>query len=234
VTAARGAGSSRLRILVADDHALLRRGLCDVLAEAGDMEVVAEASDGAEAVRLARALRPAGLDLVLMDVDMPGLDGIAAARQITAEHPDMPVVMLTVSALESDLLRAVEAGAVGFLTKSLAPDALLRALRDFRRDGALPMSPTMAARVLRHFRRMTAAHQVQPAARVAETPAEHRLTTREQEVLELIAQGARDREIASDLGLTVHTVKKHVKSLLHKLDARNRVEAVARLRHRNG
>jgi two-component system NarL family response regulator len=228
-----GAGSSRLRILVADDHALLRRGLCDVLAEAGDMEVVAEASDGAEAVRLARALRPVGLDLVLMDVDMPGLDGIAAARQITAEHPDMPVVMLTVSALESDLLRAVEAGAVGFLTKSLAPDVLLRALRDFHRDGTLPMSPTMAARVLSHFRYTSRAQHGEPPARAAEESAESRLTAREREVLELVAQGARDREIASHLGLTVHTVKKHVKSLLHKFGARNRVEAVAHLRHGN-
>ena len=220
------AGPRRLRILVADDHALVRRGLCDVLDEAEDIEVVAEAGDGAEAIQLARALRPNGLDLVLMDIDMPGLDGIEAVRRLTAEHPDLPVVMLTVSMLERDLLAAVEAGAVGFLSKSIAPDALVRALRDFHRDGALPMSRTMAARVVGHLR--AAAHREQPACGAADESSAPKLTAREREVLELMSRGARDREIGDRLGLSQFTIKKHVKSLLHKLGARNRVEAVTR------
>jgi DNA-binding NarL/FixJ family response regulator len=220
------AGPRRLRILVADDHALVRRGLCDVLDEAEDIEVVAEAGDGAEALQLARALRPNGLDLVLMDIDMPGLDGIEAVRRLTAEHPDLPVVMLTVSMLERDLLAAVEAGAVGFLSKSIAPDALVRALRDFHRDGALPMSRTMAARVVGHLR--AAAHREQPACGAADASSAPKLTAREREVLELMSRGARDREIGDRLGLSQFTIKKYVKSLLHKLGARNRVEAVTR------
>jgi DNA-binding NarL/FixJ family response regulator len=221
-----GAGPGRLRILVADDHALVRRGLCDVLAEAADIEVVAEAGNGAEAVQLARALRPNGLDLVLMDIDMPGLDGVATVRRLTAEHPDLPVVMLTVSVLERDLLAAVEAGAVGYLSKSIASDGLVRALRDFHRDGALPMSRTMAARVLGHLR--AAAHRGQPACGAANESSTPKLTPREREVLELMSRGARDREIGDHLGLSQFTIKKHVKSLLHKLGVRNRVEAAAR------
>ena len=220
------AAHGRLRILVADDHALVRRGLCDVLAEAGDLEVVAEAGDGAEAIQLARALRPHGLDLVLMDIDMPGMDGIDTARRLTAEHPDLPVVMLTVSALDRDILAAVEAGAVGFLSKSIAPDALVRALRDFHRDGALPMSRTMAALVLGHLR--AAARRELPACGAADVLSRPKLTPREREVLELMSRGARDREIGDRLGLSQFTIKKHVKSLLHKLGVRNRVEAAAR------
>jgi DNA-binding NarL/FixJ family response regulator len=221
--------SRRLRILVADDHTLFRRGLREVIDEAEDMEVVAEAADGEQAVRLASQLRPDNLDLVLIDLDMPRLDGIAATERIVATDPTLPVVILTVSGEEVDMLAAVRAGAVGFLTKTLSPVALTRALRDFHRDGALPMSRIMAARLLAHLRSLTAPEfGGVPAARTSgEQMVLPSLTTREQQVLELIALGSRDRDIAGQLHLTENTVKKHVKNILHKLGARNRAQAAA-------
>jgi two-component system nitrate/nitrite response regulator NarL len=217
-----------LRILIADDHAFFRRGIREVLEEQADMRVVAEVADGEEAIRRVRELGTRGLDLVLMDIEMPGLGGIAAVRRLLAEEPGMPVIMLTVSTAEDDLIAAARAGAVGFLNKSLAPAALVRALRDFHREGALPMSRTMAARLLTHFRQVAAA--VPPdAPSPAGAPAEQ-LTPREREILALLASGARDREIAAQLSLAENTVKTHVQNILRKLGARNRTAAVARLR----
>jgi DNA-binding NarL/FixJ family response regulator len=182
---------------------------------------------------MVRDLRPDGLDLILMDIDMPGMDGIATTERIAAEHPNLPVVMLTVSTLDRDLFEAVRVGAVGFLSKSLSPDALVRALRGFRRGESLPMSPALAQKVLGYFKGVPTAAP-QPVTMVASTEpqlADTGLTSREQEVLELIAQGARDREIAERLVVTESTVKKHVQNILRKLHARNRVEAVAHLRN---
>ena len=221
-----------LRMLIVDDHAVFRRGIREVLNEEEDMQVVAEALGGEPAIQMVRDLRPAGVDLVLMDIDMPGMDGIATTERIAAEHPTLPVVMLTVSTLDRDLFEAVQVGAVGFLSKSLSPDALVRALRGFRRGESLPMSPALAQKVLGYFKGVPMAAP-QPAATVPSAeaqPADTGLTSREQEVLELIAQGARDREIAERLVVTESTVKKHVQNILRKLHARNRVEAVAHLR----
>jgi two-component system NarL family response regulator len=176
---------------------------------------------------MVRELRPHGLDLLLMDIDMPVLDGISATAQITAEYPEISVVMMSVSTLDRDLFEALRVGAVGFLSKSLSPDALVRALRGFKRGESLPMSSHLAHKVLGYFKGAPAEPQPQS---IETQQAETSLTPREQEVLELIAQGARDREIAERLIVTESTVKKHVQNILRKLHARNRVEAVARLR----
>lgn len=217
----------RLRLLIVDDHAFFRRGIREILNEEEDMEVVAEASNGEQAIQLVRELRPDGVDLVLMDIDMPVLGGITATAQITAEHPDMPVVMMSVSTLDRDLFEALRVGAVGFLSKSLSPDALARALRGFKRGESLPMSSDLAQKVLGYFK----GGPIEPEPPSIEPQqAETTLTPREQEVLELIAQGARDREIAERLIVTESTVKKHVQNILRKLHARNRAEAVAHLR----
>jgi len=222
-----GGTDRRLRLLIVDDHAFFRRGIREILNEEEDMEVVAEASSGEQAIKLVRELQADGLDLMLMDIDMPGLDGISATAQIAAEFPDMPVVMMTVSSLDRDLFEALRVGAVGFLSKSLSPDALARALRGFRRGESLPMSSDVAQKVLGYFK----GAPVEPQPPSVETQrAETTLTVREQEVLELIALGARDREIAERLIVTESTVKKHVQNILRKLHARNRAEAVARLR----
>jgi DNA-binding NarL/FixJ family response regulator len=218
-----------LRILIADDQAFFRRGIREVLNDEEDMQVVAEALDGDQAVRVARELRPDGLDLVLMDIDMPHLDGMAAAAQLGIEDPGLPVVMLTLSTLDRDLFEAVRVGAVGVLTKSLSPAALVRTLRGFHRGESLPMSPAMAQTLFALIRRGDFGSTLPGSKQQA-----FDLTPREREVLERIAHGARDREIAEHLTVTESTVKKHVQNILRKLHARNRTEAVARLRTLTG
>jgi two-component system NarL family response regulator len=212
-----------LRILLADDHEPFRRAMRGVIDSQDDMQIVAEAADGAEAVRVSLGLRPDGLDVVLMDIDMPRLDGIKATQQITAADPDLPVVMLTVSTLDRDLFEAVRVGAIGFLSKGLSADAVVRALRSFHRYESLPLPRAMASKVLAYFQQRQDTTKPAPAVGGG-------LSSRELEVLELIARGARDREIASILVVSEGTVKKHVQNILRKLHARNRAEAVARLR----
>jgi two-component system NarL family response regulator len=215
-----------VRILIVDDHAFFRRGIREVINDEEDMEVVGEALDGEQAVQMVKQLRPERLDLVLMDIDMPRMDGITATELITGDDPDLPIVMLTVSTLDRDLFEAVRVGAVGFLSKSLSPEALVRSLRGFHRGESLPMSPSMAQKVLGYFQQSSASSS---RVQVVE-PSDITLTARENEVLELIATGARDREIADQLVVTESTVKKHVQNILRKLHARNRAEAVARMR----
>ncbi|HEX3244835.1 MAG TPA: response regulator transcription factor [Chloroflexota bacterium] len=220
-----------LRILLVDDHPFFRHGIRDVLDGEADLRVVAEASGGEAALQQARELRPDGLDLVLLDLDMPDISGITVARRILSEDPELPIVILTASTMDGDLLEALQAGAIGFLSKALTPAAMVRALRAFHYDRVPPLAPSVAAR-------LQAAFRAGPPAREetrAEQPAVNgttkgTLTDREQEVLELLAGGARDREIAEQLVLSESTVKKHIQHILRKLDARNRMEAVARLR----
>jgi DNA-binding NarL/FixJ family response regulator len=220
----------RLRILIADDHTLFRRGIRDVIDEAEDMQVVAEAADGEQALRLVAQLRPDQLDMVLMDIRMPRLDGVTATQQIVAADPSLPVVVLTVSDEDEDLFAAVRAGATGFLSKGMTPGALTRALRDFHRERALPMSRRMAMRALTYLQSVVAPVCPPPpgGASAAEQMTLQALTGREQEVVQLIALGARDRDIARQLHLSENTVKKHVKNILDKLGARNRAQAAAR------
>jgi DNA-binding NarL/FixJ family response regulator len=222
---ARDAPPRQLRVLVADDHGPFRHAIAEVISAEPDMQVVAEAADGEQAVWLARSLRPDRLDLVLMDIDMPQLDGIRATEQINVADPTLPIVVLTVSTLDRSLFDAVRAGAVGYLSKGLESSALIRALRDFHLDDALPMSRVMARKVLAYFQQQGRA-ELQSGA--VETKSG--LSPREHEVLELIARGAHDREIAEQLVISERTVKKHVQSILRKLHARNRAEAVARVR----
>jgi DNA-binding NarL/FixJ family response regulator len=213
-----------LRILIADGDAFFRRGVREIVNEAAGMQVVGEAADGEQAVQLARELRPHQLDLVLIDVDLPRLDGISATQQLIRNDPELAVAMLTLSTLDQDLVNSVRSGAVGFLSKNLAPDALVRALHGFQRGESLPMSRAMGQKLL-GIVRQTAAPQ-----RSAVEPTTPNLTPREKEVLELVAHGARDREIAHQFVISESTVKKHVQNILRKLQARNRAEAVARLR----
>ena len=213
----------RLRVLIADDHEGFRHELRSVLAREPDFAVVAEGSNGAEAVMRARALRPSGLDLVLMDIAMPVMDGLEAAADIAATDPSLPIIILTVSRLERDLFAGVDSGAVGFLNKDLSPAMLVRTLRDFRRRGSLAMSRPMASKALDHLRQRRSGGP-------RPLDGEAGLSSREHEVLTQIARGAHDGEIAAALAVAESTVKTHVRHILRKLGARNRAEAVARFR----
>jgi DNA-binding NarL/FixJ family response regulator len=208
-----------LRILVADADPFFRRGVREILNEAGDMRVIAEASDGEQAVQSARSLGHAGVDLALIDLELPRLDGLVASERLTSEVPGLAVVILAVAVDLDFLLRAVRAGAVGFIEKRVAPEVLVRAIRTFQRGEGLPLSRAHGEQLLQIVRSATAPRPP-PAEDVA------LLTAREKEVLALVATGARDREIARQLVVGESTVKKHVQNMLRKLKARNRAEAV--------
>jgi len=207
-----------------DGHDEFRRGLCWRLTRAPGLQIVADESNGRDAILRVRELRPHGVDLVLMDIDMPIMNGIAAAAEITATDPSLPVIILTDSILDRDLFSALDSGAVGFLNKTMSAAALIRTLRDFHCNGSVPMSRRMAARALAHLQRQRAARAVgEPSVATG-------LTVREQEVVKHIAHGAHDHEIAAALLVAETTVKTHVRNILRKVGARNRAEAVARFR----
>lgn len=203
-----------VQVLLVDDHALFRRGLGLVLGAEPDIEVVGEASHGAEAVDRAAELQP---HVVVMDVRMPGMGGIEATRRIRQAQPATRVVMLTGSAEDDDLLGALRAGATGYLLKEISIEEIAPAVRAIARGQAL-VSPTMAARLVAEFnalsRRVDEQHDHAP-----------RLTDREIEVLRLVARGCSNREVAAELVIAENTVKNHVRNILEKLQVRTRMEA---------
>jgi len=204
---------STIRVLIADDHALFRRGVASLLAVESDFEVVGEAADGRQALEMARELMP---DVILMDISMPVMDGLAATRQIKAEIPYVWIVILTASDGDRNLFEAVKSGAQGYLLKNIEPQALYGTLRGVVR-GEAPVSRVMAGRLLDEFARQ--ARQAAPAAPAAE------LTGREREVLELVSRGRSNKEIAVALAIAENTVKNHLKNILEKLHLKNRVQA---------
>lgn len=201
-----------MQLLLVDDHALFREGLVRLFAYQPDFTVVGEAANAAEAVALARRVRP---DLVLMDIDLPGEDGIAATRRLKAELPDTTVVMLTVYDDTDVLLQAIKAGAQGYLVKNIRSAELLEQLRNMA-QGEAPISRRMATRLLQEFHRHS--EPLEPEAD---------LTARELEVLELVAARLANKEIAARLGISEHTVKNHMKNILGKLHLRSRRHAAA-------
>ncbi len=205
-----------IRVLVADDQAMVRAGFAALLAAQPDVEVVGQAEDGAEAIALALATAP---DVVLMDVRMPVLDGIAATRRIVAECPGARVVVLTTFDVDDYVLDAIRAGASGFLTKDAPPDELVAAVRVVARGDAL-LAPGVTRRLIE---RLAAAPE--PAA-VASTATLDGLTQREREVLVEVARGRSNQEIAAALVIAEQTVKTHVSRVLGKLGLRDRAQAV--------
>ena len=208
--------TTTIRVLIADDQALFRRGLYVVLGTEEHIEVVAEAADGEEAIALAAELVP---DVVLMDVRMPRINGIEAARRIRQDNPGTKVVMLTVSDDEEDLYEAVKAGANGYLLKEISVEEVAKAIRVVVQGQSL-ISPTMASKLLTEFNNL---------ARKAEERQQYptpTLTTRELEVLKLVAKGMSNREIADALYISENTVKNHVRNILEKLHLHSRMEAV--------
>ena len=203
-----------MRILIADDHALFRDGLRSLLQSRGH-EVVGEARNGRQAIELAQELKP---DLVLMDIQMPELDGVSATRELTAQLPDVKVVALTASEQNETLFDAIKAGAQGYLLKNLEADEFF-ALLDRANAGEPALTPNLARKLLQEF--------AKPAARPSTEPDADALTDREREVLELMVEGVTsNRKLASRLGLSENTVKFHVRNILDKLRLHTRAEAV--------
>lgn len=207
-----------MKVLLVDDHPLVRDGIASLLAAKG-LDVIGEASDGLDALHKARELRP---DIILMDIRMPGMDGLEATRLIKTEMPEIKIVMLTVSDDDQDLFESIRSGAEGYLLKSMNGEQFLELLAGVDR-GEAPMSPGLAAKILHEFAH-SAGHRRQPKA-----VAPHRvvLTDREQDVLQLVVKGLSNKEIADALTISENTVKFHLKNILAKLHARNRTEAVA-------
>ncbi len=213
-TTDRGQARPVVRVVIADDHELYRRGMGVVVELDGSARIVGEASNGDEAVAVCARLRP---DVVLMDVRMPGVGGIDACRRIGIECPETRILMLTMSDDESDLFEAIKAGASGYLLKDLPGEEVAEAIRKVH-DGQAIIPPGMAATLLREFGRLS--RDSGPSA----SP-DTRLTEREVEVLRLVARGLANREIADSLVISENTVKNHVRNILEKLHLHSRVEA---------
>jgi len=205
-----------IRVVIADDHALFRRGLEMVLATEPDIEVVAEANNGKQAYEAAVEHMP---DLVLMDVRMPAHGGIDAAKRIKDAVPHIKILMLTISDEEEDLYDAIKAGASGYLLKEISIEEVADAIRSVRAGQSL-ISPSMASKLLTEFAAMARKDEEKQ-----QMPAP-RLTDREMEVLTLVAQGLNNRDIAKALFISENTVKNHVRNILEKLHLHSRMEAV--------
>ena len=204
------ASEARVRVLIVDDHAIVRKGIRALLSEVDGFEVVGEADNGQEAVLRAQESSP---DVILMDLLMPGMDGIEATRQITSRQPKARILVLTSFAADNKVFPAIKAGALGYLLKDSTPDELVRAIRQVHR-GEPSLHPTIARKLLQEF-----AHPAELQ------PAPEALTAREMEVLRLIAQGLSNQEIADRLVVSEPTVRAHVSRILGKLHLASRTQA---------
>ncbi len=197
-----------IRVLVVDDHFVVRKGVCALLAEAGGIDVAGEAGDGEEAIAEARRLAP---QVILMDLRLPGIDGVTATRAILSEQPDVGIVALTGTGVEEEVMAAIEAGALGYLAKTSPREDFVTAIQRVAR-GELWLPPHLTRRLLAHVK-------LHPAS------APEALTEREREVLGLMARGWSNRQIAQELRIADITVRTHVSHVLGKLGVSNRVEA---------
>jgi len=204
------AAAGRIRVLIAEDHTVVREGLCALIEARPEMEVVGQAADGVEAVRQAHALRP---DVILMDLVMPRKGGVEAIAEIKAEQPETRILVLTSFAEDQLAFEAIKAGATGYLLKDTSSRELLQAIHDVYR-GELSLHPSTALKVIRALHRPAEPTQAGAA-----------LTGREVEVLKLVAQGLSNQEIGLKLGVSERTVTTHVSSILGKLHLANRTQA---------
>jgi DNA-binding NarL/FixJ family response regulator len=200
--------TEHIRLLIVDDHMVVRAGLRDVLSSQPDFEVIAEATNGVEAVTLADRLKP---DVVLTDLAMPQMDGVTAIGRIKAEHQDIQILVLTTYDSDSDVLPAIEAGAIGYLLKDAPREELYEAIRAAAQGKPL-LTSAVAARLMERMR----------------SPTVEALSTREIEVLKLVARGANNREIADQLYITQATVKSHLIRIYGKLNVSDRTAAVTK------
>ncbi|WP_068135857.1 response regulator [Limnochorda pilosa] len=210
-----------IRLCLVDDHELVRRGIASLVSTQADMEVVGEAASGEEALRVCAECHP---DVVLMDLQMPGIGGIEATRRLRAQMPDARVLMLTYSEKESDLLAALEAGAQGYLLKDLNAELFFSFIRRAFK-GEIPISGSLTAQLMRGFRPGSGS-SAPAAAPSASSGGHRRLTDRELEVVRLVSRGATNEDIGLELHISSNTVKNHLRNILAKLGLRNRAQAV--------
>lgn len=243
-----------IKVMIADDHTLFRQGLCRILELEEDIEVVAEASDGKQAVALAKERRP---DVILMDINMPGMNGLEATRTVKEVVPESEIVILTIHADDEYIFEVLRAGARGYILKDVDASKLADAIRAVKRGEAY-IPPALLGKVLKQFRRLAQGREEIAAAGwevVAENTSDSsgyaivpaasrkqadekdpellaRLTTREKEILECIVDGQSNKEIADTLVISEKTVKNHVSNILRKLEVADRTQAaVYALRH---
>jgi DNA-binding NarL/FixJ family response regulator len=209
-----------LRILLADDHVLFRKGIIALISTRTDMQVVGEASNGVQAIELARMTQP---EVVLLDIHMPICTGLEALPRILADVPGTRIIMLTVSEEDRDLLTAIKSGAFGYLLKDLEPQQLFDYIEGARR-GEAPIASAMTAKILNEIKRTEGAKEI---AVSSDGTVSERLTPRETEVLARVAAGATNREVALDLSITENTVKIHLRNIYDKLHLQNRTQATA-------
>jgi DNA-binding NarL/FixJ family response regulator len=208
-----------IRTMIVDDHALFRRGLEMVLEEEPDIELVGQAGDGAEAVKIAAEALP---DIVLMDIRMPRSSGIEACRAMKEAAPSTKIVILTISDEQEDLFEAIRAGASGYLLKDIPLDEVADTVRAVHGGQSL-INPSMAAKLLTEFAALARRDDEERAPQELPAP---RLTDREMQVLKLVARGMNNRDIAKELFISENTVKNHVRNILEKLQIHSRMEAV--------
>lgn len=204
-----------IKVLVVDDHALFRRGIVSVLAERENLKVVGEASDGAQAIVEAKRLVP---DVILMDLNMPRCSGLEAIQALQAEMPQVNILVLTISETDEDLFGATRFGARGYLLKNAEPEELVQAIAQLAQGGAV-VSPLMAAKLLAEFAELS--------SRLEKDSADSDLSPREQDVLQQLAGGATNKQIADSLFISENTVKTHLRNVMEKLHLTNRSQATA-------
>jgi DNA-binding NarL/FixJ family response regulator len=209
---------AKVKVLVVDDHTLFRRGIADVLSNQESLEVVGEAADGLEAIEKAKEIAP---EVVLMDLNMPRCSGLEAIQALQTEMPQINILVLTVSETEADLFAAMKFGAHGYLLKKAEPEELIHAILHIARGGVI-VSPFMAAKLLSEFKDLTVGVENKPLQNV-----DADLSPREGEVLQLVAQGATNKEIADRLFISENTVKTHLRNIMETLHLANRSQAAA-------
>jgi len=207
-----------IKVLIVDDHTLFRRGIAAVLANEEGLEVVGEAADGLEAIEKAKEIAP---DVILMDLNMPHCSGLEATQALQTEMPQVNVLVLTVSEMEADLFAAMRFGAKGYILKKAEPEELIYAILHIARGGVI-VSPLMATKLLTEFKDLIAGVEREPIEN-----ANADLSPREGEVLQLVAQGQTNKEIADSLFISENTVKTHLRSIMEKLHLANRSQAAA-------
>lgn len=211
----------KTRIAIIDDHSLFREGIKRILEFEGDFEVVAEGSDGSEALSIVETYRP---DLVLMDINMPDINGVEATKQLIEAYPDTKVVVLSIHDDENYVMRALQTGATGYLLKEMDADTLIEAVRIVAEGGSY-LHPKVTHNLIREYRRLTTEKGGAVVKQEVRRPL-HLLTRRECEVLQLLADGKSNRAIGEALYISEKTVKNHVSSILQKLNVNDRTQAV--------